>query len=51
MRPSGIHVTIVSIFGAIGSDQNRFAPDVIARTFLEVHHQPEDQWAPELVYP
>jgi NAD(P)-dependent dehydrogenase (short-subunit alcohol dehydrogenase family) len=51
MRPSGIHVTIVTIFGAIGSDEDQFAPNVIARTFLDVHHQPEDQWVPEVVYP
>jgi NAD(P)-dependent dehydrogenase (short-subunit alcohol dehydrogenase family) len=51
MRPSGIHATIVSIYGAIGSDDDRFAPDVIARRFLDVHREPEDRWAPELDYP
>lgn len=51
LRPSGIHVTTVTIYGAIGSDEDRFAPDVIAGTFLDVHHQPEGEWVPEQVYP
>ncbi|HEY6471538.1 MAG TPA: SDR family NAD(P)-dependent oxidoreductase [Acidimicrobiales bacterium] len=51
LRPSDIHATILTIFGAIGSDEDRFAPDTIARAFLGLHHQPKDQWGPELVYP
>lgn len=49
-RPSSIHVTIVSIFGAIGSDEDRLAPDTIASAFLELHHQPEELWEPEFIY-
>ena len=51
MGSSDIHATILTIFGAIGSDEDRFAPDTIARAFLGLHHQPKDQWGPELVYP
>jgi NAD(P)-dependent dehydrogenase (short-subunit alcohol dehydrogenase family) len=46
-----VHATILTIFGAIGSDEDRFAPDTIARAFLGLHHQPKEQWGPELVYP
>ncbi len=46
-----IHATILTVFGAIGSDDDRLAPDTIARAFLGLHHQPKAQWGPELVYP
>ena len=49
-RPSSIQVTIVSIFGAIGGDEDRLAPDTIAGAFLELHHQPEELWEPEFIY-
>jgi NAD(P)-dependent dehydrogenase (short-subunit alcohol dehydrogenase family) len=51
MGSSDVHAAILTIFGAIGSDEDRFAPDTIARAFLGLHQQPKEQWGPELVYP
>jgi short-subunit dehydrogenase len=49
-RGSGVHVSSVTIAGYIGSGEPRFEPDTIARAYLHLHHQTEDQWQAELVY-
>ncbi|MEV0634827.1 SDR family NAD(P)-dependent oxidoreductase [Streptomyces sp. NPDC050619] len=49
-RDSGVHVSTVTVAGAIGGEDPRFAPDVLAAAYLDLHHQPKDQWQAELVY-
>jgi hypothetical protein len=44
-----VHATSVTIFGKIGGKEPRFAPDVIARHYLELHRQPQPTWQDELV--
>jgi hypothetical protein len=34
----------------IGGEDPRFAPEALAATYLELHHQPKDQWQAELIY-
>ena len=43
-----MHATIVTITKGIGSEA-RFAAPALARAYLELHHQPETEWQPELV--
>lgn len=44
-----VHVTSVTIAGSIGGGEARFAPDAIARTYLELHRQPRSEWTSELL--
>jgi NAD(P)-dependent dehydrogenase (short-subunit alcohol dehydrogenase family) len=46
---TGVHATSVTITRSIGSEP-RFEPAVIARTYLDLHNQPEAEWQDELVY-
>jgi NAD(P)-dependent dehydrogenase (short-subunit alcohol dehydrogenase family) len=46
---TGVHVTSVMITQAIGSEA-RFDPAKIAQAYIELHHQPETDWQPELLY-
>jgi NADP-dependent 3-hydroxy acid dehydrogenase YdfG len=46
-RPSGVHAATVTIAGIIG--EPRFEPDSIARRYLELHHQPQDEWIAEIL--
>jgi len=43
-----VHATIVTITKGIGSEP-RFDPAALARTYLDLHHQPGTEWQPELV--
>lgn len=45
---TGVHVTSVMITQALGSEA-RYEPTVIARSYLELHNQPESEWQPELM--
>ncbi|WP_405512812.1 SDR family oxidoreductase [Streptomyces canus] len=45
-----LHASTVTVAGAIGGEDPRFAPDVLAAAYLDLHHQPKDQWQAELVY-
>jgi NAD(P)-dependent dehydrogenase (short-subunit alcohol dehydrogenase family) len=47
---TGVHATSVTITAEIGSGDPRFDPAVIARSYLELHRQPETEWQHELVY-
>ncbi|MER5520771.1 SDR family NAD(P)-dependent oxidoreductase [Streptomyces sp. NPDC002763] len=47
---SDVHVTTVTIGGAIGGDNPRFSPDKLAAAYLNLHQQPQDQWQAELLY-
>jgi NAD(P)-dependent dehydrogenase (short-subunit alcohol dehydrogenase family) len=44
-QPAGVHAGVVTIFGSIGTPG--FEPDRIAQRYLDVHHQPKDQWSAE----
>lgn len=46
-RPSGVHAATVTIAGIIG--EPRFEPDAIAPRYLELHHQPQDEWTAEIL--
>ena len=43
-----VHTTTVTITKGIGSEA-RFDAAALARAYLELHHQPETEWQPELV--
>ncbi|MFB7497444.1 SDR family NAD(P)-dependent oxidoreductase [Streptomyces sp. NPDC056161] len=47
---SGVHVTTVTVAGYIGGEDPRFAPASLAAAYLDLHHQPQDQWQAELLY-
>jgi NAD(P)-dependent dehydrogenase (short-subunit alcohol dehydrogenase family) len=47
---SDVHVTTVTIAGIIGGEDPRFAPETLAAAYLDLHHQPQDQWQAELLY-
>jgi short-subunit dehydrogenase len=47
---SDVHVTTVTVAGAIGGDNPRFAPTKLAAAYLNLHRQPQDQWQAELLY-
>nr|WSZ99047.1 SDR family NAD(P)-dependent oxidoreductase [Streptomyces sp. NBC_00857] len=49
-RGSGVHVSTVTIAGVIGGEDPRFTPDALAAAYLDLHHQPQDQWQAELGY-
>jgi short-subunit dehydrogenase len=46
-RLSGVHAATVTIAGIIG--EPGFEPDNIARRYLELHHQPQDEWVAEIL--
>lgn len=48
LAATGVHVTSVMITQALGSEP-RYEPAVIARSYLELHNQPESEWQPELM--
>jgi len=47
---SDVHVSTVTVAGAIGGDNPRFAPATLAAAYLNLHQQPQDQWQAELLY-
>lgn len=49
-QDSNVHVTTVTVAGIIGGDDPRFAPETLAAAYLDLHHQPRDQWQAELLY-
>ncbi|WP_188317013.1 SDR family NAD(P)-dependent oxidoreductase [Solihabitans fulvus] len=49
-REAGVHVTTVTIRGFLSPGDARFDPDVVAESYLELHHRPQDQWRAEYVY-
>ncbi|MFF3373887.1 SDR family NAD(P)-dependent oxidoreductase [Streptomyces sp. NPDC002680] len=49
-RDSGVHASTVTVSGMIGGEDPRFAPEALASVYLDLHHQPQDQWQAELVY-
>jgi NADP-dependent 3-hydroxy acid dehydrogenase YdfG len=44
-----VHATTVTITGWIGGGEPRFAPEVLARAYLDLHRQPRAEWRPELI--
>jgi hypothetical protein len=44
-HPAGVHAATVTIFGSIGTPG--FEPERIAQRYLDIHHEPQDQWSPE----
>ncbi|MET8592859.1 SDR family NAD(P)-dependent oxidoreductase [Streptomyces sp. NPDC005078] len=46
---TGVHATSVTIAGAIGGGKERFDPAVLAQAYLDLHHQPKDEWQHELL--
>jgi NAD(P)-dependent dehydrogenase (short-subunit alcohol dehydrogenase family) len=48
-RPSGIHVAIVTVCGAVAPG-SAFDPDDIAELYWRLHTQPPDAWEREVVY-
>ncbi len=49
-RGSGVHASTVTIAGYIGGKDPRFSPEALAAAYLDLHHQPQDQWQAELLY-
>jgi hypothetical protein len=49
-RGSGVHASTVTIAGYIGGEDPRFAPEALAAAYLDLHHQPQDEWQAELLY-
>ncbi|HEX3826030.1 MAG TPA: SDR family NAD(P)-dependent oxidoreductase [Sporichthyaceae bacterium] len=47
---SDVHVTTVTVGGAIGGDNPRFSPGKLAAAYLNLHQQPKEQWQAELHY-
>jgi short-subunit dehydrogenase len=47
---SDVHVATVTINGYIGGGDPRFASEVIAAAYLDLHRQPRDEWQAELHY-
>ena len=47
---SEVHVTTVTVGGAIGGDNPRFSPERLASAYLDLHQQPQDRWQAELLY-
>jgi len=45
---TGVHATVVTITKGIGSEP-RFEAAALARAYLQLHHQPQAEWQPELV--
>jgi NAD(P)-dependent dehydrogenase (short-subunit alcohol dehydrogenase family) len=46
---TGVHVTSVTIAGAIGGGEERFDPAVLAQAYLDLHNQPAAEWQHELL--
>jgi short-subunit dehydrogenase len=46
---TGVHATSVTIAGSIGGGEERFDPAVLAHAYLDLHHQPDTHWQPELL--
>lgn len=46
---TGVHVTSVTIAGAIGSGEARFDTAALAQAYLDPHNQPETEWQHELL--
>ncbi|WP_405796661.1 SDR family NAD(P)-dependent oxidoreductase [Streptomyces sp. NBC_01506] len=49
-RGSEVHATTVTVAGYIGGDDPRFAPGTLAAAYVDLHHQPREQWQAELLY-
>jgi NAD(P)-dependent dehydrogenase (short-subunit alcohol dehydrogenase family) len=49
LHGTGVHATSITITGFIGGGEERFDPDVLARTYLDLHRQPQAEWQPELL--
>jgi len=49
LGPSGVHVTTITIDGAVAPGTD-FDPDEIAETYWKLHHQPRQEWTPEFTY-
>ena len=49
-QDSNVHVTTVTVAGIIGGHDPRFAPQTLAAAYLDLHHQPQDQWHAEFLY-
>lgn len=47
---SEVHVSTVTIGGAIGGDDPRFSPENLAAAYLNLHQQPREEWQAELLY-
>ncbi len=47
---SDVHVTTVTVGGAIGGEDPRFSPAKLAAAYLNLHQQPQDEWQAELLY-
>jgi NADP-dependent 3-hydroxy acid dehydrogenase YdfG len=49
LRGTGVHATSITIAGSIGGGEERFDPAVLAQAYLDLHHQPDTDWQPELL--
>jgi short-subunit dehydrogenase len=49
LKPDGVHVAGVTIYGAIAAD-TPFAPDLVAETYWALHTQPADDWSAETAF-
>ncbi len=49
LRPSGVHVTAVTVYGAVGPG-SAFDPDEIAEAYWQLYRQPRREWTPEVAY-
>ena len=49
LEADGIHVATVTVAGTVGAG-TAFAPDLIARHYLELHRQPADAWETERIF-
>lgn len=47
---TGVHATSVTVTATLESGAGRFDPAVLARTYVDLHQQPEGEWQHELVY-
>lgn len=48
-RGTQVHVTTVTVAGVIGEGP-RFAPETLARVYVDLHHQRRAEWRAELLY-
>jgi NAD(P)-dependent dehydrogenase (short-subunit alcohol dehydrogenase family) len=48
--PRGVHVSTVTIVGALQLGDERFDPHTVAETFLGVHRRARDEWVAETIH-
>ncbi|MFF3904362.1 SDR family NAD(P)-dependent oxidoreductase [[Kitasatospora] papulosa] len=48
LEGTDVRATVVTINGGIGGGQERFEPAVLAKAYLDLHHEPAAAWTAEL---